>query len=209
MCKRQRNSVWLAAGAVSLGLVAPAAAAPMILGPLYEEPTRNDSHPAPPDAGGCTVQIVELGDARRAPEALGVMVGFKAIQSPSDRAAWLRSVFEVGLAARGFKPVFSPAEAPVQGAVTARIRMKAVWITTQGMNKVGSLAVFMSAAAPGAALGPEKIYRGDDQSLNFAGSRGEFNGLANRLFADAMDAMSEDLRPLCPGAAATTAAARG
>ncbi|MFI4977024.1 MAG: hypothetical protein ACHP84_21030, partial [Caulobacterales bacterium] len=156
-------------------------------------------HPAPASAGGCAVQIVELTDSRRAPETLGSLANFRSIQAPPDREAWLRSIFEVGMAARGFKVSFAPAGAEAApGAVTARIRLQAVWISTPAMNKAGSAVLRMNAAPSGAPLGPERVYRGDQTGLNWAGSTSEFNGLLDRVFADALDAMAADLRPLCP-----------
>ena len=207
MCKRLGNSRWLLAVGLSVGLScagqAFAAATPMVMGPLYVEPKRDATHPAPADAAGCPVRIVDLSDPRRAPETIGSWVTFRALQAPADRMTWLRSVFEVGLAARGFKPSFGPPadSAAPSNAVSASIRLKAIWISTMQMNKVGSVAVQMSAAPSGAAPGPMKVYRGDESGLNWAGSTGEFNGLVNRVFADAMDDMAQDLLPLCTAAA--------
>src|ERR1700677_3750830 len=112
--------------AASLLPAGPAAAsfAPLVMGPLYVEPAPTAAPPAPSSAGGCAVQIVELKDSRRAPETLGNLAGFKAIQAPADREAWLRSIFEVGLTARGFKVSFA-GDGPTPGAVTARIRLQA------------------------------------------------------------------------------------
>ena len=207
MCKRFSNSGWLLAVGLSVGMScagqAFAAPAPLVMGPLYVEPARDAAHPAPADAGGCPVRILDLSDPRRAPETIGSWMTFRALQAPADRMAWLRSVFEVGLAARGFKPSFgSPADsAAPSNMVSASIRLKAIWISTLQMNKVGSVAVQMSAAAPGARPGPMKVYRGDESGLNWAGSTGEFNGLTDRVFADAMDDMAVDLLPLCTAAA--------
>jgi hypothetical protein len=202
----------LAASLATLLLAAgPAAAAPpppLVMGPLYVEPARTADNPAPPGAGGCPVQIVELKDSRRGPETVGSVITFRAMQAPADREAWLRSIFEVGLKARGFAPSFAPAgaEATAKPGVTARVRIQAVWISLQAMNKIGSV-VFRASAAGGAEAGPEKIYRGDKTALNWWGSQAEFNGLLNDLFAMALDDFAADLRPLCSAPAPTTPAA--
>ncbi len=133
---------------------------------------------------------------------------FRAIQAPADRQAWLRSAIEVGLTARGFKPSFStdPASgAGTPGAVSARIRLTVLWISLGAMNKAGSVVLRMSAAAGDRPAGPEKIYRGDEVSLFWMATQSEFNGLVDKIFADALDDMAADLRPLC--AAATPVAA--
>jgi hypothetical protein len=196
---------------MSPGLASAAPPPPMVMGPLYVEPARSADKPAPPSAGGCPVQIVELKDGRRGPETVGSVVTLRAMQAPSDREAWLRSVFDVGLKARGFNPSFTapggePAARP--DMVTARVRVHAVWISLMAMNKTGSVVFLASAAGAGAAPGPEKIYRGDKTAVNWWGSQTEFNGLLNDLFALALDDFAADLRPLCsaPAAAATPAA---
>ena len=201
----------LAASLATLLLAAgPAAAAPpppLVMGTLYVEPARTADNPAPPGAGGCAVQIVELKDSRRGPETVGSVVTLRAMQTPPDREAWLRSIFEVGLKARGFAPSFVAAggEATAKPGVTAHVRIQAVWISLQAMNKIGSV-VFRASASGGAEAGPEKIYRGDKTALNWWGSQSEFNGLLNDLFAMALDDFAADLRPLCSAPAAPASA---
>jgi hypothetical protein len=191
-----------AAALLALGLSAGPAAAidrsPMVMGPLYAEPARKPENPAPPSANGCQVQIVELRDTRRAPETLGAWATMRAIQAPPDREAWLRSVFEVGLAARGFNATVTPSGGGLTpGAVTARVRVQAIWISIVPGDQTGSVVIRMSAAAPSGAPGPEKVYRGDQIRAFWSSSQESFNDMTNRTFAAALDAMSADLRPLC------------
>lgn len=193
------------------GLASAAPPPPLVMGPLYVEPARAADNPAPPSAGGCPVQIIELKDTRRGPETVGSVVTLRAMQAPPDRETWIRSVFEVGLKARGFNPSFSAegGEAAAKpDVVTTRIRIQAVWISMQAMNKIGSIVFRASAAGGGATSGPEKIYRGDKTAVNWWGSQSEFNGLLNDLFASALDDFAADLRPLCsaPTPTANTAA---
>ena len=205
MSRRSRNSALALAVGVATAMpgVALAAAKPLIMGPLYAEPKRPESAPAPPSAAGCPVQVLELVDARRGPETVGSVMTFQQIQAPADREAWLRSVVQVGLEARGFKPSFG-AE-PAAGAVNARIRLRTVWISLVQMNKMGSAVLQASAAAGAAPAGPMKIHRGDKTSVNMWGSQGEFNELVNQVFAEALDGLAADLRPLCPATATTPA----
>ena len=202
MFRRSRNrapALVAFAGAV-LAAAGPATAmSAMVLPPLYAEPARPADQPAPPSAGGCAVNVAELADTRREPQTVGMEMAFRAIRAPQDRDAWLHSVIEVGLQARGFKTSFNAGDAP--DAVNVRINVRTIWLTTQAMSKTASVALRMSAAAPGGVAGEPHDYRGDVTGLNWAGSTNEFNGLAQRTFAEALDAMAADLRPLCAAGA--------
>ncbi len=194
--------VSVAAGVIFCAILTPTpaqAANPLIMGPAYEEPERDDDNPAPPSGDNCAVQIAELTDTRRAPATLGSFASVRAIEAPAERDAWLRSVFEVGLTARGFRPTFLAAgEAPTTdpSIVVVNVRIQAIWITTLQMNKTGSV-VFRAAIVSGRVPGVGEIYRGDKISLNMWGSRNEFNSLANDLFAIALDDFAADLRTQC------------
>jgi len=204
-----------AASLIGAALLAPGVAmaappAPMVLGPLYVEPARSADNPAPPSAGGCAVQIAELKDSRRGPETVGSVITFRAMQLPADREAWLRSVFDVGLKARGFSPTFAAAgggDGTARSAgVTTRINIRAVWISLLATNKTGSAVFKASTAGAGAAPGPEKIYRADKTAVNWWGSQNEFNGFLNDLFAMALDDFAADLRTACSAPAASPTA---
>jgi hypothetical protein len=193
----------LAASLLTAGSAAAAVGDAKVLGPLYVEPAAAANAATPSTAGGCAVQI-ELTDPRRDPQIVGAFG--VALRAPDDREAWLRSVFDVGLKARGFAPSFAPAGGPMDPAVvTARIRIQVIWISTQQLNKVGSVVLRGVLAAPGAPAGPEAVYRGDKTGVNMWGSTKEFNEHANVVFALALDDLAEDLRALC--AAPPTASA--
>jgi hypothetical protein len=193
----------LAASLLTVGSATAAVGDAKLLGPLYVEPAAAADAARPSTAGGCAVQI-ELTDPRRDPQIVGAFG--VALRAPDDREAWLRSVFDVGLKARGFTPSFAPAGGPLDPAVvTARIRIQVIWISTQQMNKVGSVVLRGVLAAPGAPAGPEAVYRGDKTGVNMWGSTKEFNDHANAVFALALDDLAEDLRALC--AAPPTASA--
>ena len=198
-----RKALCVFAAISGLGLFAPtlalAAAGPFVLGPLYVEPSRSADAVAPP--AGCPVRILELRDDRREPETVGAVVGFRAFKAPQDRQAWTRSIFEVGLKARGFTPLF--VEAGTEGAadpasLAVKIRIHTIWMTLQAMNKIGAVAWRASITPPRGVAGPETIYRGDRIGTNMMGSQSEFNSHMNQVFALALDDFAADLRPLCP-----------
>ena len=81
--------------------------------------------------------------------------------------------------------------------VTVRISLRSTWFTTMAMNKAASV-VFHVASERGGRQ--ERNYRGDTTALNWAGTQSEFNDMLNLTFAEALDAMAKDLRPLCGGA---------
>lgn len=193
----------LAATAAFFLFASPAFAAPMVMGPLYVEP----SHGTPPaKSGGCAVRVAELADDRRDPETLGAIGGFRAIKAPSDREAWLRSIFETGLSARGFKASFGADDNADPTALTARVHLKSFWVSTLATNKTASVAL-KAAVGRGGSGDPEKIYRSDKISINMWGSQSEFNGIVNDVFAEALDDLAEDLRAACAAAPTTPAQA--
>jgi hypothetical protein len=196
-------------GVAALMMAHPASsapAAPLVMGPLYVEPAP-EKGAAAVTAAGCPITILELTDPRRAPETIGISA-LRPIAMPADRQAWLRSVIEAGLSARGFTPTFAPAGmAPSPDALNARISLKAVWISVPALNKSASV-VFRTAAGQGEP-GAAHDYRGDITNVNWWGSQSEFNDLLERTAAQALDAMAPDLRALCskPAAEQKTAAA--
>lgn len=235
MCRRSPNSERararrLGAIALTLALALPSAALaapaqPLVMDPQYAERERDEPARAAP---GCAVTIAALTDERRSPETIGMLPGIRAIAAPADRAAWLRSVIEIGLTARGFTTTYAPAPAESPAALsqepaaqgqepaaqsqeiaavdpapvdngpdvlTVRIDLHSVWLGTQGMNKTGSVVLQMSAAH-GTQM-REGYYRGEHVAANWANGRGEFNEHLDRTFAEALDAMANDLRPMC------------
>lgn len=225
MFRRSRNSAGIrgCAVAVSLVIAAPGPAfadppAPMVMGPLYSEPGFTGSTPE----ATCSVTIADLSDPRRAPEVLGMM-GNRSIVTPPDRMAWLRSVFDVGLRARGFDVTFAAPDAvdsspdtsvapPPEGdsapaatldtlgesqteALTLRVSVRSIWLATVGMNKTAT--VVLRVAQSRGEHTSEADYRGSVVLANWAGTRSESNGAIERAFARALDAIAADARPLC------------
>jgi len=195
---------------------AHAAAGPQILGPLYQEPTADKpatdkaaadkpaaTKASAPAAPACPITVVSLTDTRRAPDILGMEMQFRALGAPADRQAWLRSIVETGLTARGFTPTVSPegAPAPAADTLTLSLSLKAAWISLPTMNK--SASVVLRAGAGRGVPGLARDYRGDVTNLNWAGTTNEFNSLLNRTIAQALDDLAADLRPMCASPAAS------
>lgn len=218
MFKRSANkdrvrAAAMRAGLLALVLAAPGAAfaapaEPLVMNPTYEE------REAPARVAGCAVTVAELIDTRRAPQTIGIIPAYQAIEAAPDRAAWFHSVVETGLRARGFTPTFAaPSEAaapvatdasvseavaapaPGPNVLTVRIRLQSVWLASMGMNKSGSVVLRMSAAH--GAQSREGHYRGELVAANWAGTRSEFAEHLDRTMAEALDALAADLAPLC------------
>jgi hypothetical protein len=216
----------LRAGLFALAVAMPSVAmadpaAPLLMDPTYAERAEVAR------VAGCAVTIAGLTDNRRAPETIGIVAGFRSIAAPADREAWFRSVVETGLRARGFTPTFAPAPEPVPATevaaeaiateaaaaeavatdavapaaapgpevLTVRVRLHSVWLASLGMNKTGSVVLQMSAAHGEQAH--DGYYRGEFVSPNWASGRGEFNEHLDRTFAEALNAMANDLAPMC------------
>lgn len=225
MFRRSANSERMRVGGLRAGLFALAITVPGVAlaapaPPLLMDPTYVERSP-PARVAGCDVVVAGLTDGRRAPETIG-LTGFQSIAAPADREAWLRSVVETGLRARGFTPTFAPAPAavvveavaaetaaadtaaiePVASAgpdvLTMHIRLRSVWLESMGLNKSGSVVLQMSATR--GAQSREAYYRGERVSPNWANGRGEFNEHLDRTFAEALNAIANDLVPMCGGA---------
>lgn len=228
MFKRSANSERMHVSALRAGLFALAIGMPSVAmadpqEPLLMDPTYAERVPVARVAR-CAVTIAGLTDSRRAPETIGIVPGFRSISAPADREAWFRSVVETGLRARGFTPTVAlapeptrppevaaeavatdaaaaaeaVAPAPGPNELTVRVRLQSVWLASMGMNKTGSVVLHMSAAH--GAQSHDGYYRGEYVSPNWANGRGEFNEHLDRTFAEALNAMANDLAPMCGGA---------
>ena len=171
--------------------------APMVMGPLYEEPQHTAADgPQTAHPTGCPMTILAVSGPRRAPETVGIVATSRGVSAPADREAWLHSVFAVGFGARGFTTTFAPPGAQASpDALTVSIEVRSIWVSNPGMNKAGSVVVHVSGGHGARTL--DQFYRGDFVGANWAGTQSEFNGMLNRTFAQALDSIAADLRPLC------------
>jgi hypothetical protein len=123
-------------------------AAPLLMDPTYSERAEVTR------VEGCEITIAELTDGRRAPETFGIIAGFRSIAAPTDRQAWLRSVIEVGLRARGFTPTFAlvSEEAPAPGSATEAVAIEAA-LAEPTLTE----PALPASAEPAAVPGPEVL----------------------------------------------------
>lgn len=173
-------------------LAACVPAQPMTASAAFVEPLA-DRAPAQ-DATACGLRIVEVGDARLAPETLGVVSG-RAIKAPPDRDAWLRSV-AMGLGSRGYSVRFA-APAGDSREVQVSITLKSLWVYDLTSNKVANVVISVAAQQPGHP-GLSRDYRGDITRVNWSSSDDELQKLTNAAFGLALDKVGQDLRALCP-----------
>ena len=140
----------------SLLISACAAPAPMEVNPSFVD--RSAPKPVATTAvRNCRLNIVTLTDDRRAPEMLGI-VGGRAVKTPGDTQAWLRSVVN-GLSTRGFTVDFSQNGTTGSGAVVASISLRTAWVTDVSITKDASVVFHVVASRAGSPT-LERDYRG-------------------------------------------------
>jgi hypothetical protein len=192
-----RTLVRAAGAAAVLTLPGCATPEPAQLNAAFVEPAdrTTTAAPTPAPAHPCKVHVVELRDGRRAPETLGVLTG-RAVKSPADTQAWLRSVVG-GLDARGFQIDFDTPPSPSPDAVSAKVALQSAWVTAISTNKTANVVLHVQANGP-SSQAIDRDYRGDVSNLNWASTDGEIRRVVDYAFAKALDSIAADLRPLCP-----------
>lgn len=193
---RTRHLVLLAA---AVPVAAQSASKPVLVDPLYHEPTTPVSLAiagAPP----CTVHIVEVVDGRRSPEMLG-MLGGKPVLAPQDRAAWLASIVK-GLTARGVAADFDNPGVETPGAVNTHVTLQTAWVDAVQAS-LNESAVFKVQAKAGDGRSIDQYYRGSASRINWVTGDAEIKAGLNIAFSRALDAMAHDLVGLCGKPAGT------
>jgi hypothetical protein len=186
-----RPLTWGVLASPALALAACAATQPMTVSASFVDST---PHAAMAVAPPCSIDVVELVDARHAPGTLGVVAG-RAVKSPDDTNAWLRSIIG-GLRARGVAVDFrEPASTP-SDAILVRVSLQTAWVTNVWDNGTANVVLHVRAGRGGAAT-IDRDYRGSLSTVNWASGVGELQGLVDHAFAKALDAIAADLRPLC------------
>lgn len=164
----------------------------MVASSTFVEP-RAASVPAPTSSADCTVQIVRMTDARRAPDVLGVVSG-RAVKSPDNTQAWLQAILG-GLGGRGLKISFA-SDAPPGGAVVADVSLRSAWLTSTVTNKTANVVLHIRADRPGADP-IDRDYRGAVSVMNWASTTDELQRLVDAAFGGALDNMAIDFRQMC------------
>ncbi|MDB5709914.1 MAG: hypothetical protein JWL96_1984 [Sphingomonas bacterium] len=191
---RKGHLVLLAAAAP---MAAQAASKPVVLDPVYIEPTTPVSF-AVAGAPLCAVHIVEIVDIRRSPEMLG-MLGGKPVLAPPDRTVWLISIVN-GLKARGIAVDFSNPGVESPAVVNAHVTLQTAWIDAVQVS-LNESAVFKIQAKGSDGRSIDQYYRGSASRMNWVLGDAEIKGGLNIAFSRALDAMARDLVGLCGKAA--------
>jgi hypothetical protein len=184
--------------AASVGLLVPtasnAAPQPMILSPTFADAT-------PPKVGrakgaaSCAAHFVELVDARRAPETLGV-VGRRAIYAPKDPTAWLISIIS-SLKSRGITPILADGQSSTLGAIEAKVSLQTLWIT-EGVGGITTTAVMRVQAKGAAERTIEQYYRSNMLKTGYwSGGPSVVQASIDGALSKLLDAMATDLQIMC------------
>lgn len=177
----------------AIGAVAYAAPAPTTMESGFTSKPSRQATVGAAAAPACALNVTEVVDARRAPETLGVVLG-KAVKSPSDTVAWLRSIVS-DLGPRGYAVTFADPAAPPT-AVSAKVTLQTAWIADEMANKVASVVLVVEASGPG-GVSLKRPYRGSVALVNWVNGSDELQGAVNRAFGKALDQIAVDLRSLC------------
>ena len=137
---------------------------------------------------------MEIADARRSPEMIG-MLGGKPVLAPQDRTAWLLSVVG-GLKARGIATDFRNPAVEDPDVINARIVLQTAWINSVQVSLDQSV-VFRIQAKGTDGRTIDKYYRGSSTRMNWASGDGEIKTAMNVAFSRALDAVAHDLAELC------------
>ncbi|HWE98337.1 MAG TPA: hypothetical protein VG248_00905 [Caulobacteraceae bacterium] len=196
----------LAVAAAALASLAGCAQTPDTLSGTYANPdhgpprvvapvSARQAAKGPPPAPSCPLEVTAIVDGRHVRDALGSVSG-RTVRAPADQEAWLRSVI-FGLGSRGFALSQAGPGAPVSGALSARFTLQNAWVSSVASNKVADVIWHVDATRDGTSV-ISKDYRGASNRMNWSSGDDELQGIVNRAFAQALDAMAVDLREQCP-----------
>lgn len=183
--------------AVALMTVMPAACAeppPVTVNPAFVDRYPSAEVSKTP-VQACTIRVVEVVDARRAPEVLGMVSG-RVVKSPADSTAWLKSILG-GLDSRGFALTFDKNPGPtLENPVVVRVSLHSAWVTSVATNKTANVVLRVRAERAGKTA-IDRDYRGGVTRMNWASTVGELQGLVDSAFTAALNDMAKDIHPLC------------
>ena len=191
-----RRSSWGASALVliaGIALVAPASAqrTPAQLTPTFKDRDRPDGGQKTDST--CSVGFAEIVDERRSPELVGV-IGKRSVLAPADSQSWMRAVLR-GLNARGVKALFDAAGRP--GGPTARFVLKTAWVA-ESVDTYSAVVVVTVQAQGADGRAVDRTYRGRvARTAYWSGGVDTMQSAVDGAFADALDAIAADLKPLC------------
>lgn len=142
----------------------------------------------------CAARFTDIVDVRRSPEMAGV-IGQRGVLAPQDVRTWLQAVLG-GLTARGVKPGFE-GDAAAEGTPTASFTLQTAWIASTAATYSANVVIQLKAqGAAGRSF--DKSYRGRvSRTAYWSGGVDTLQSAMDGAFADALDAMAEDLKALC------------
>lgn len=176
---------------------APAqAGSPVVLDAEWVDHTDGLSEPI---AATCAVTVSAMTDGRRDPVTAGNVNG-RAVRSPADVQAWMRSVVN-GLPRRGVAARFEStpkdaAGATAKSAGTVSFDLRLVWANAAASVLTANVVMAVGTIGPDGQVA-YKTYRGTQVNMNWANGRGEIQKLVDQAFGKALDQIAVDLRSQC------------
>ena len=159
---------------------------------------KDRSYPADRAIGpppSCIVNFIGIIDERRSPEMAGV-VGERGVLAPQDFKLWLQAVLG-GLTARGIRPNFGSSVTADGAMPTASVTLQTAWIASTEVTYSANVVARLEASGTGSPP-IDKVYRGHvSRTAYWSGGIDTLQSAMDGAFADALDAMAVDLRPLC------------
>lgn len=150
-----------------------------------------------PDAPSCAVHFTDVVDERDSPEILGV-IGRRGVLAPTDIPAWLHAVL-LGLEARGIKPIMAGDGGASTSMPHAVFRLRIAWIDSTEVTYSANVSIRLSVgAAHGQSM--DRDYRGRvSRTAYWSGGVDTLQSAIDGAFADALDDIAADLKPMCGG----------
>lgn len=162
--------------------------------PLVVEPTLAATPAIAATRGAaCPVVVSQISDRRRVRDTLGIVAG-RAIKSPDDVDAWLRSILEK-LRTRNIQVAFSDAAAP-KDTITVAFSLQSVWLSDIKTTKAANIVAHVHAERAGVQL-LDRDYRETVTRINWANTDTELQHLIDDAFGKVLDDMAADLHGAC------------
>jgi hypothetical protein len=179
--------------AVCLAIAMPAEARllPAELTASFTDRDAQNATPAKSPAPACAIAFT-LADERSSPQLAGV-IGKRAVKAPADGGAWLRAVL-AGFPRRGIAPQSDAAQGH---APSVRLALRTAWIDSSVETYNATVVIAVHGEASDAAP-VDRTYRGRaSRTAYWSGGVDTLQSAIDGAFANALDQMAIDLKPLC------------